>query len=443
MPLWNRASAFACFSVAIFLTALSRGAEIPTPRENWKMELIAETPRIKYPSVVVCSPDGKVFVAEDPMDITRPGNVAEGRIVCFHPDGRTTIFAEKLNAVFGMQYLEGKLYVLHNPHFSVFRDDDGVGKDRTEVIEQTNPNPWALDWNDHVPANFRLAMDGRFYVAVGDKGIFGAVGRDGKRVDLHGGGILRLRPDGTELEIYCRGVRNFLDVAMTDEDEIFTYDNTDENQWMGRVTHMVDGGFYGYPFDFIPQRPYTLWMMADYGAGAATGTLVNNDDALPPEYRGNLFLADFGQRNIRRVQIERASGTFRPVKDELLFMNPPADFRPVGIAWSDDGGSIYICDWQHRDTKEEQAVTGRLWKLTWAGKRNSAARPAWYVAAATGKPVSASDEEIAVGLAHPGRRVRMAAERVLIARKSISALTNTLVRNTNAFAQIHAIWALE
>jgi putative membrane-bound dehydrogenase-like protein len=442
MPLWNRASVFASFAVVILFGPFSKSAEIPAPRENWKMELIAEAPKIKYPSVVVCAPDGKVFVAEDPMDITRPGNVAEGRIICFNPDGHTTVFAEKLHAIFGMQYLEGKLYVLHNPHFSVFRDDEGVGKDRTELIEQTNPNPWALDWNDHVPANFRLAMDGRFYVAVGDKGIFGAVGRDGKRVDLHGGGILRLRPDGTELEIYSSGVRNILDVAMTDEDEIFTYDNTDENQWMGRVTHMVDGGFYGYPFDFIPQRPYTLWMMADYGAGAATGTLVNNDDALPPEYRGNLFLADFGQRNIRRVQIERAGGTFRAVKDELMFVNPPADFRPVGITFSDDGLSIYICDWQHRDTKE-QAVSGRLWKLSWTGKNYSARRPNWHRAAAVGKSAPASDAELEIGLAHPSHRVRMAAERALILRKSVSVLTNTLARSADAFAKIHAIWALD
>src|SRR4051812_19327543 len=330
MPLRNAACTLALF-IACAVAGILRSAELPQTRENWKIELIAEAPKIKYPSVVVCSPDGKVFVAEDPMDITRPANVAEGRIICFHPDGHTTVFADNLHAVFGMQYLEGKVYVLHNPRFSVFRDDDGVGTNRAEVIEQTNPNPWALDWNDHVPANFRLGMDGRFYVAVGDKGIFGAVGRDGSRVNLRGGGILRLRPEGTELEIYSSGVRNILDVAMTDEDEIFTYDNTDENQWMGRLTHMVDGGFYGYPFDFIPQRPYTLWMMADYGAGAATGTLVYNDNALPEEYRGNLFLADFGQRNVRRVAVERSGGTIPAVWGEKKFLKSPPDFSPAGL----------------------------------------------------------------------------------------------------------------
>jgi putative membrane-bound dehydrogenase-like protein len=444
MPFRNRFSKLACLVVAIFLMPRISAADFPQTREDWKIELMAEAPKIKYPSVVVCSPDGKVFVGEDPMDITRPADVAEGRILCFHPDGRVTVFAEGLHAVFGMQYLAGKLYVLHNPRFSVFRDEDGVGKDRAEVIEQTNPNPWALDWNDHVPANFRLAMDGRFYVAVGDKGIYGAVGRDGKGVDLHGGGILRVRPDGTELEVFSRGVRNILDVAMTDEDEIFTYDNTDENHWMGRVTHMVDGGFYGYPFDFIPQRPYTLWMMADYGAGAATGTVVNNDDALPPQYRGNLFLADFGQRNVRRVQIERAGATFRAVRDELMFVNPPADFRPVGIAFSDDGASIYICDWQHRDVKD-QAVTGRLWKLTWAGKNYAMPRPAWYLPAALGQSATVSNEDLAAALAHPARSVRMVAQRQLSARGAgaMAALGPLLSPDSPPAAAMHAIWVAD
>src|SRR5919201_1123193 len=161
------------------------------------------------------------------MDISTPtADLALGRILCLHPDRRITVFADQLYAVFGMQYLDGKLYVLHNPKFSRFTDEGGVGKDRVDLIECTNPNPWALNWNDHVPANFRLAMDGYFYVAVGDKGVYGAVGTDGKRVDMHGGGILRLRPDGSGLEVYCTGVRNILDVAVNAEDEIFSYDNT-------------------------------------------------------------------------------------------------------------------------------------------------------------------------------------------------------------------------
>src|SRR5262249_44122421 len=146
----------------------------------------------------------------------------------------------------------------------------------------------------------------------GDKGIYGAVGLDGSKVDLHGGGIIRFRPDGTHLEIYATGTRNHLDVAINAEEEMFTYDNTDDgNGWWTRVTHMVDGGFYGYPFDYKPRRPYPLWMMTDYGGGSGTGATAYNEDALPAEYRGNLFVEDWGRKQLIRLKVSREGATFK------------------------------------------------------------------------------------------------------------------------------------
>jgi putative membrane-bound dehydrogenase-like protein len=457
-------------SAFAWLGAVCVATAAPTPPTGWHLDLVASFPTVRHPSVVTCAPDGRVFVAEDPMDIITRADEKLGRIVCLHPDGRTTTFATNLHAVFGMQYLAGRLYVLHNPKFSVFTDDAGVGRDRDDLIESTLPNPWALDWNDHVPADFRLGMDGYFYVAVGDKGLYQCTGRDGSQVNLHGGGILRLRPDGTELEIFSTGTRNILDVALTAEEELFTYDNTDEHQWMGRLTHMVDGGFYGYPHDFIPRRPYTLWMMHDFGAGAACGALAYNEDALPAEFHGNLFLADFGKRQVTRVRIERDGATFRVAAYEELFRDVPEDFRPVGLAWAADGLAMYICDWQHRDVKEKTADVGRLWKLTWTGTNHATAKPAWFLAAAQGKPFDASTDELVNVLAHPSREVRLTAQRALargrrgdeegklveaLKRSSVEPLSrssvdprpaSTLQRfnaSTNFFGQCHALWALD
>ena len=425
----------------------------PVPRPGWRLDLLASAPDIRHPSVVCTAPDGRIFVAEDPMDISLPkADATEGRIVCLHPDGRRTIFADKLHAVFGLQYLEGRLYVLHNPRFTVFTDAGTQGTDPVDLIEQTNPDPWALNWNDHVPSNFRLAMDGYFYLAVGDKGLFGAVDRGGRRVDLHGGGVVRIRPDGTGLEIFSRGVRNILDVAINSEDELFTYDNTDEHEWMGRLTHMVDGGFYGYPFDFIPRRPYTLWMFADYGPGAACGALASTDDALPAEFHNNLFLADFGQRNLRRVILERSNGTFHAVRDELLFPNPPSDFRPVGIHETPDGRGLLICDWQHLDNKQEVSV-GRLWRLTYETATNAAPGPDWFVPAELGRKNVAGDSELLIALGHPARRVRLAAQRELQRRLGLARGAVTIALESQLFAILtdpnqpsparwHALWAL-
>ncbi len=107
------------FLLVLALTSLNAwAADIPRTLPNWRLELVAAAPAVKHPSVVCAAPDGRVFVAEDPMDITAAADATFGRILCLHPDGHWTVFATNLHAVFGLQYLEGKLYVLHNPKFS-------------------------------------------------------------------------------------------------------------------------------------------------------------------------------------------------------------------------------------------------------------------------------------------------------------------------------------
>ena len=158
-------------SFAAILCALASAQEAPPKGPpDWKVEVVAKYPDIKYPSVLCFIPDGRLLVAEDPMDMEGPVNKPSDRILCFHPDGKVTVFAEGLYAIFGLQYLDGKVYVHHTPRFSVFTDDHGVGKDRVDLLECTNPNP-APGFNDHIPSNCRIAMDGFLYISTGDKGI--------------------------------------------------------------------------------------------------------------------------------------------------------------------------------------------------------------------------------------------------------------------------------
>src|SRR6478736_1032227 len=91
--------------------AFADDADAPKAPSDWKVEVVLEHPKINYPSVVCCAPDGRIFVAEDPMDMIGPPNQPIDRILCIHPDGKITVFAEKLYAVFGLYYMDGKLYV--------------------------------------------------------------------------------------------------------------------------------------------------------------------------------------------------------------------------------------------------------------------------------------------------------------------------------------------
>lgn len=213
--------------LALFALTAPVADPLPKAPPGWTVELLAEQPKILHPSVCCFAPDGRLFVGEDPMDMGADSEKPTDRVLCFHPNGKVTIFADKLHAVYGLAYLDGKVYVHHCPKFSVFTDVGGEGKDRKDLIATTNPKP-NTGFNDHIPSDMRLGMDGWFYMSTGDKGIFGAVGTDGSKAEIYGGGVLRFRPDGSHLEVYSTGTRNHLDVAINAEDEIFTYDNTDD-----------------------------------------------------------------------------------------------------------------------------------------------------------------------------------------------------------------------
>jgi putative membrane-bound dehydrogenase-like protein len=436
--------------LAVLLAAQAGPApspELPACAEGWKLEVVAQAPRLRHPSVVACAPDGRIFVGEDPIDMEGPIDQPGDRIVCLHPDGRLTVFADRLGPVFGLMYLEGKLFVQHVPKFSVFRDDQGIGRDRVDLIECTNPTPSAGNGlNDHIPSNFHLAMDGFLYMSVGQKGVYGAVGTDGRRFEMREGGILRMRPEATGLEIYARGVRNILDVALTSEDEIFVYDNDDHTKtWKVKILHMVDGGYYGFPWDIKPARPYTLGGVCDFAGGAPTGALAYTEDALPADFRDNLILCDWGRRTVFRVRLVPEGASYRAASIEDLIPPGPNDFRPVGLTLSPDGTSFYIADWNFAGWKQKKEA-GRLLRLSWKGASRAAPKPSWYGPWALGEKRETARAELRAGLSHPSKSVRLAAQRLLVGEgaAAVPSLLEALGDSAlPAVARRHALWALD
>ena len=433
----------------LFVLALlaTQDAAVPRCAEGWKLEIVAQAPRLLHPSVVCCAPDGRIFVGEDRIDMEGPIDQAVDRILCLHPDGRTTVFAEGLGPVFGMMYLEGRLFVAHVPKFSVFRDREGVAAGREDLLECMNPTPSAGNGlNDHIPANFHLGIDGYLYMAVGQKGIYGAVGRDGLRFEMREGGILRMRPDATGLEVFARGVRNILDLAMTSEDEIFAYDNDDHTKtWKVKLIHMVDGGYYGFPWDIKPPRPYILGGLKEFSGGAPTGVLAYTEDALPPEYHDNLILCDWGRRSVQRVRLAPDGASYRAESIQDLIPAGGNDFRPVGITTAPDGMSFYISDWNFAGWKQKKEA-GRLFKLSWTGRISSTPKPAWYLPSALGRECRASLDELVAALAHPSRSVRLEAERQMLAQGSSAIPRLQAFLRDSAASRVgrrHALWALD
>jgi putative heme-binding domain-containing protein len=452
----GRIGAAACL-IAIACLAIpgrvvrAAGNDLPSCPPGWKVELVAAAPRVLHPTAVACAPDGRVFVCEDDMDMPGPVDRPVNRILCVHPDGRITVFADRVYVAFSMEYIDGKLYVHHCPRFSVFADGGDATAGRTDLITTTNPAPWGSSSrgqnqiNDHIPAGFQLAMDGYLYIAVGDKGIYGFVGRDGRHLELPLGGVIRMRPDGTGAEVFATGFRTVLNPAINARDEIFLYDNNDHlNIYKTAVGHIVDGGYYGYPWDTRPPRPgYVLPMgIRTYEAGAPTGVLAYEEDALPEDYRGNLFLCDWGRGEVVRLRLERRSAGYETVFEEKLLAGHA---RPTGIAVAPDGLSLYVGDWQFPGWRSD-AQAGRLLKLTYRGASAAAPKPAWYIPASMGREFRASTDELVRGLSHPARSVRMVAQRRLAERGSVAVPPLvTLLGDAGAprHARWHAVWTLD
>jgi len=439
-------------AMATALATFSLGAQDELPRiaDGFKVDVIAQAPDFLWPSAVHCLDDGSLLVSEDYMDMPGPSDQPIDRLWRFRflPSGtiERTLFAERLFAVFGIEECDGSVYVMNMPCLTRLKDldDDGVADQRTEVLTTLGPPApgWPGGFNDHIVSGMRLGVDGFLYISVGDKGVPRAVGTDGSTLTLRGGGVIRLKPDGTELEIVASGNRNHLDVAMTEEDHLFTFDNTDDGLgWWTRFSHIVPTGDYGYPWDYQSHKERFLAPLAEFGGGSPCGGLVLRENAWPEGFRGNVLFCEWADRVLRRFEVVREGAGYRLLRHEdFMIASGGREFRPVDVCESPDGRSLYVADWGH-DGWQAKVKTGRVLRV-----RMDPEPPA------PERPMIRPDSELpvlAAMLSHSSFRLRIDAQRELVRRgvASESFLCDWLARPTldleHERARRHAVWALE
>jgi putative membrane-bound dehydrogenase-like protein len=407
--------------------------------EGFRADLVLSAPEIEAPSVVTCDDQGNLFLGEDPMDMRGPATREFDRVLLlrWNDDGtlaRKSVFCEGLAAVFGLVWHNGWLYVMHAPHYSRFRDadGDGVAETREDLAEGFGPPAGIHGFNDHIVSGMRMGLDGWMYVSVGDKGIQRARGADGSTITLEGGGVIRMRPDGTRLEVLTSGTRNHLDVAMDSWDNIFTYDNTDDGLgWWTRFTHHIPTGYYGYPYDYHPHRERHLPHMSEHGGGSPTGAACYCEGAWPQRYRDSAFHCEWGKGRIQRFAVTRQGGTFSAQIED--FMQVDGEFRPQDLCFSPDGRAMYVADWNYGGWVNP-AVRGRLFRVTYTGD-DLAESPK-----ACGE--QASPEELVAQLDHPGRSAREQAQHRLakLGAPAAEATAKLLASDSSARAKVHALW---
>ena len=428
----------ACLALTLSAPAM---AALPKVPEGFEIRLVAAVPAVQFPCQVATAPDGALFVAEDPMDQIGPADKPIDRILVFRDGKDPVVFAEKLNAVFGMVWHDGSLYVMNMPNLTVLTDTDGDGKadQRKELFTNLGvPAGQPNNFNDHIVSGLQIGIDGYLYISVGDKGVPKATGPDGRTAQVFGGGTLRCRLDGKGLEVFTSGTRNHLEPNLDARDNLFTYDNTDDGLgWWTRVTHHVDGGYYGYPWDYHDRTDRMLKPMAEYGGGSPCGGLVYKEDAWPEKYRGRAFWTEWAKRNVRAFRFEPKGSTFQ-VGDVEDFIVPGevSDFRPLDLALSYDGKTMYVADWGYGGWANKTEKLGRVYAVTYTGEMKTLPR---------GNDSDPIDAQIKA-LAHPSFNERTRAQTALIkkGKEALEAATTALAEaETDPVAKRHLIWVID
>lgn len=310
------------------------------------------------PSCLAVAPTGEVYVGVDMIGSLGkdPGKGMIMRLVDCNNDGiidRHTVYA-RVNNPRGIISVGDKLYVLHTKFSEdsvatgedlvVFEDEDhdGVadGDPKPLVQHMSNPTYLAKRGTDHATNGIRMGIDGWIYIAVGDFGFHNAVGADGKKLTMLGGGIVRVRPDGSEMEIYIHGTRNLYDVAIDPYMNIFTRDNTnDGGGWNIRFSHQIQSGEYGYPVLFKHFTEEIIPALVDLGGGSGTGALFMDEPTWPDKYNHVPMMADWGRSMLYIHRLTPAGATFTQKQEDFIKLPQITD---VDV---DGSGRMYLSAW--------------------------------------------------------------------------------------------------
>lgn len=330
---------------------------------NWPKDLkitrFAGPDLTPSPACMAVAATGEVFVGVDMMG-SLGKDMGKGfikKLVDCNHDGvldSYTKFAEVDNPR-GILPVGNQLFVLHttfteetgkadNMDLIVFEDldNDGVADGPAKVLIKNLSNSKYLQerGTDHATNGIQMGIDGWIYIAVGDFGFHNATGTDGTQLTMLGGGVLRVRPDGTEMEEYTHGLRNIYDVAIDPFMNIFTRGNTnDGGGWNIRFSHQMQTGEYGYPMLFKHFTEEIIPALVDAGGGSGTGALFMNDDRWPAHYNNVPMMADWGRSFLYMHRVTEDKASFTQEEEEFIKLPQITDLDV------DASGVMYLSAW--------------------------------------------------------------------------------------------------
>ena len=432
----RRTPSYFAYLLAAVLIALSTGPataqdqqrdssasqELPIPLETpagFEATLFAGPPDVNYPTAITAAgtAPGALFVAVD-----RNGSLGQkrgrGQVIRAedtdqdgHAD-RFTTFVDSVESPRGLVYDGATLYVMHPPTLTAYQDTDGDGRaDRARTLIEGLGFDLDFRGADHTTNGIQMGIDGWLYVAVGDYGFTDAVGADGTRLTHRGGAIVRVRPDGSEMELVAEGLRNVYDIALDPYLNGFVRGNTnDGGGWDVRLNRIVLGANYGYPTLFKHFPDEVLPPLADYGGGSGTGAYFLDEPGVADSLSPMLYTVDWGRSMIYRHPMEPEGASFAVEQEPFLQIPAPTDFTVDGRS------RLYVSSWfkgGFRYTSEDVGFIARL-------------APTDSARASLQAPAGADTEGLVRLLGSESQVHRLQAQREILRREAPKAFASAL-----------------
>jgi len=375
---------------------------MPIAPPGFKVQLFATG--LDNPRLMRTAPNGDIFLAESYPTSPNIKEDPPGRILVFRgltPTGtaaKTSIFATSLNRPFGIAFYPlgpdpQYIYIGENDKIVRFpyHNGDLVATGPPEVIV---PNPIIQSKGNHWTRDVVFSLDGKkMYVSVGSFTNVTDVDtdtREERRAD-----VLEFNPDGSGMRIYASGIRNCVGETIQPETgdlwcSVNERDELGDNLPPDYITHVQDGGFYGWPWYYTgghpdPRFPGKHPELKDKTIvpdvllqphNASLEMLFYEGKQFPAEYKGDIFAAEHGSWNrelrtgyeVIRVPVKdgKATGEYEDFVTGFASSQNAVWGRPVGVAVMPDG-SLLVSDDE----------SGSIWRVS-------------YVGAAAHKPASAT-----------------------------------------------------
>jgi glucose/arabinose dehydrogenase len=275
--------------------------------------------------------------------------------------------AQGLNVPNGVALRDGALYVAELDRILRFDDIEARLRNPPEpvVVSDDFPDDWLHGWK-----YIAFGPDGKLYVPVGAP--CNVCDRSGDAPIY--ATITRMNPDGSDLEIFARGIRNSVGFDWHPETGELWFTNNGRDGWgderppdtMNRAPRA--GLHFGYPYchggdqpdpDFGSVRPCSDFTPPARNLGphvAALGMRFYQGDMFPEQYRGQIFIAEHGSWNRsseaghtgHRLTRLRLDGNrvveYEPFAEGWLMGDNVAWGRPVDVLEMPDGALLVSDD---------------------------------------------------------------------------------------------------